>query len=661
MMNMKKLRRILLWVTVIGTANMVQLCGLTAYLGVEHTWILFNSHAGMLMWIGLTGLLVAGLVLFPRLARRPGLLTMHVACVLILIGAMMSSQEGMSWLDRFSKRKRIYKAYMRLGVGQRSRSVTDRKGQPYDELPFEVECKQFRMEYYPYKKDEFKFVVVVDEEPRKTGRWHGGREKTTHETDSKRFKCELGPDGKAGPWKDLPLCDDIRIRLTGLEIQPPVKEPFLLFSIGDGHDHEPTEISPIEEGSECRIDMHRMQLICTVASTYRAFWAPDPRDPRRRIIRRDEKLGKFPAADIDISVVDARLWYAYTKKLATELGSEAEGMYKRLRYVPRADAEAETGQKSDGPLIVAFPPNVEEKVFKPAKVGSRFVFEAGPGGMKFGRVKAIMTVKVVDDPTPLPPGSPPDAPKRRTWVKDDGPDAQPMAVIEVLTPQGQVTAYTPATRAQMQDPDRGGIVARYIPPDDPVKQKGLQRPRVTFEVKRGIHRGERTVTILKKRGPRTVRLAFLYGPFHEKPKTDEQIAENTKTLEAWEEANSPRIYVNDEPPQKELISDLVIRRNGRVVARKSIEMNHPLHYGGYHISQADPDYANQAWTALTIKSDSGWTIVLAGMILLMAGTFLHFWFEPIWKARRRRGSNDSDDDDEAADDAAQGPEQEAGE
>ena len=642
---MKKLRRTLLWITVIGAVNMVQLCALSAYLGVEPTWVMFNSHVGMILWVGLTGLLMAGLVLFPRLARRPGLLTMHLAGVLILIGAIMSSQVGMGILDSLddSKHKRIYKAYMSLADGQRSKSVSDRKGQPFDELPFEIECEKVHMEYYPYKKDEFKLSVFVDGKVVKTGRMHGGKEKTTRETDSKRVRLKVGE-----PWKGLPLTDDVEIRLLKVEIQPPVKKPFLLLSLGDGHGHDPVELSPIEEGNEGRLSMHRMQWICTVASTYKAFWAVDPRDPRRGTIRRDEERGKFPAADINISAVTPNLMYAYTKELATQLGGEALLAYERLRYVPQADAEAETGKKSDGPLIVTFPPDVEEKVSALAEPGSRFVYAAGRGGMQFGRVKGILKVKVIDDPTPPPPDSPPDAPKRRKWVEDDGPDALPMAIIELLTPQGKVTAYTPATRAEMmaqgQDPDSSGMIAEYILPDNEGKRKNFQRPKITFEVRRGDERETKTITIRKARPSRAVSLGSLYA-----------------SEEAWEKAGSPRIYAGDEPPHKEYLSDLVIRENGKVEARKTIEMNHPLHYGGYHIYQSDPDYDNLTFTRLTVKHDAGWAIVLAGMILLMAGTFLHFWFEPLWEAMRKGRPSSTGNDDEAANDAAPSPEEEAGE
>jgi len=647
MTNMKKLRRTLLWVTVIGAANLAQVCALSAFIGEDKAWELFNSFPLMLMWLGLTGLLVAGLVLFPRLAKRPGLLTMHLACVLMLIGGMLSSKAGMKFMDYSKDHKRIYKGHMRLADGQRSSNVTDKKGEQFDELPFEVESERFRMEYYayPHKKGVIELTVVVDKKAVKTGRWHGGTEKTVSESETERFKCEL-KDGKEGEWKSLPLlCDDVEIRLKSLVVQPPVTKPFLLVSIPDGHNHAPIEVAPVEKGHTFNVNAHQGQMTCTISDVYKSVWAPHPMDPRRRYLKRDDK-GTIPAAEINITEVSGRPIHAYTKAMATDLGES--GMYERLRFVPQADAEAETGTKSDGPLIIAFPPGMEKQVV-PAVVGSEFIFMAGRGRTVYGRVKSITMVKAVDDPTPAPPGSAIDAPKRRKLVESKDPDALPMAEVDLLTAQGNVTAHTPAVAAQMQTMETPKLAITYIAPDDPVKQKGLQRPKMTFEVKRGVTREAITIAIRKGRPSQAVALDFLYA--------------DAKT---WQDKGSPRIYVRDEPHHKEYTSDLVIRRNGKEVARGKTEVNHPFSYGGYHFYQSSYDAMGLSYTDLTVKSDAGWAVALAGMILLMVGTFLHFWIEPIWTAVKKAGPSDSDQ----AGNASEGPtpppiaietEQEAGE
>jgi len=74
------------------------------------------------------------------------------------------------------------------------------------------------------------------------------------------------------------------------------------------------------------------------------------------------------------------------------------------------------------------------------------------------------------------------------------------------------------------------------------------------------------------------------------------------------------------------ISELEIVEDGKVVAGKHIEVNHPLHYGGYHFYQHKYG-ANQAgqYTILMVVSDSGLNLVYAGYALLVAGIFWHFW------------------------------------
>ena len=74
------------------------------------------------------------------------------------------------------------------------------------------------------------------------------------------------------------------------------------------------------------------------------------------------------------------------------------------------------------------------------------------------------------------------------------------------------------------------------------------------------------------------------------------------------------------------ISELEIVKDGKVVAAKDIEVNHPLHYGGYHFYQSSygEDRLGE-YTVLSIVSDSGLNLVYAGYAMLIAGMFWHFW------------------------------------
>jgi hypothetical protein len=77
---------------------------------------------------------------------------------------------------------------------------------------------------------------------------------------------------------------------------------------------------------------------------------------------------------------------------------------------------------------------------------------------------------------------------------------------------------------------------------------------------------------------------------------------------------------------KDYISEVEIVADDKPVAAKAIEVNHPLHYGGYHLYQhsLDEDDAGQ-YTILQVVSDSGLNLVYGGYVMLIAGVFWHFW------------------------------------
>ncbi len=77
---------------------------------------------------------------------------------------------------------------------------------------------------------------------------------------------------------------------------------------------------------------------------------------------------------------------------------------------------------------------------------------------------------------------------------------------------------------------------------------------------------------------------------------------------------------------RDYISELEIVKDGQVAAAKNIEVNHPLHYGGYHLYQHS--YGEDKlgdYTVLMVVSDSGLNLVYGGYVMLVAGVFRHFW------------------------------------
>jgi len=108
---------------------------------------------------------------------------------------------------------------------------------------------------------------------------------------------------------------------------------------------------------------------------------------------------------------------------------------------------------------------------------------------------------------------------------------------------------------------------------------------------------------------------------------------------------APRLYlVRPKQMPKDYLSDLVIVEDGKAVARKTVEVNHPLHWGGYHIYQHayDADAEGRDRAVLAVVSDSGWSWgrgpgpVPLGLLLLAVGMFWRFWVESMGAMRAAR-------------------------
>jgi hypothetical protein len=89
-------------------------------------------------------------------------------------------------------------------------------------------------------------------------------------------------------------------------------------------------------------------------------------------------------------------------------------------------------------------------------------------------------------------------------------------------------------------------------------------------------------------------------------------------------------YVPPGPPVvSDYISDLAIIEDGEEKVAKSIEVNQPLRYGGYHFYQHSYDSAEQKYTVLSVASDTGLYSVYAGFWLLCLGVVWWFWLRQI--------------------------------
>ncbi len=93
------------------------------------------------------------------------------------------------------------------------------------------------------------------------------------------------------------------------------------------------------------------------------------------------------------------------------------------------------------------------------------------------------------------------------------------------------------------------------------------------------------------------------------------------------------------PPQmpKEYRSTLILQKDGQTLAQKTIRVNDPLYYGGYHFYQSTfGKDQNGAYSGILVVSDSGVWCVFAGYTLMTAGLLGQFWLRPLLRRRERQ-------------------------
>lgn len=86
---------------------------------------------------------------------------------------------------------------------------------------------------------------------------------------------------------------------------------------------------------------------------------------------------------------------------------------------------------------------------------------------------------------------------------------------------------------------------------------------------------------------------------------------------------------------RDYFSDVLVIDKGNIVDSKSIQVNDPLHYGGYHFYQSNYDQQEGRYTVLSVVSDSGLYIVYLGYLLIMIGIIWQMWVIPGFKHRNK--------------------------
>jgi len=79
----------------------------------------------------------------------------------------------------------------------------------------------------------------------------------------------------------------------------------------------------------------------------------------------------------------------------------------------------------------------------------------------------------------------------------------------------------------------------------------------------------------------------------------------------------------------DFISEIQVVESDKVVAAKDVEVNHPLHFGGYHFYQSSYDDEAGRYTVLSVYSDTGLFVVYAGYWMLCLGVTWHLWLRHV--------------------------------
>jgi hypothetical protein len=155
----------MMWAALAAIFVLVLLSVVGAFLGAAQAKALFNSVPVQVYWCLLLALLLTGFVVFRRLVRRGGLLSIHAGCVLVLAGGIWGSQSGHRLANRLLGRQKIPKGYLVIYEGESERHLLrENLREPLGELPFSIMLKDFRLEYYPEDKSAAGLIRLETED-----------------------------------------------------------------------------------------------------------------------------------------------------------------------------------------------------------------------------------------------------------------------------------------------------------------------------------------------------------------------------------------------------------------------------------------------------------------------------------------------------------------
>lgn len=142
-----RFKRLLLWAELLAILLLIGFSIHGAFIGADKAQAFFNSIPLSVYWAVFAFLLIAGVILFHRLAHLPGLWMMHIGCLCVLAGAIWGSQAGFKIQDALLDTDTLRTGHMVIYEGMASNAV-ETEERTIKTLPFTIRLADFRMEYY---------------------------------------------------------------------------------------------------------------------------------------------------------------------------------------------------------------------------------------------------------------------------------------------------------------------------------------------------------------------------------------------------------------------------------------------------------------------------------------------------------------------------------
>jgi len=221
-----------------------------------------------------------------------------------------------------------------------------------------------------------------------------------------------------------------------------------------------------------------------------------------------------------------------------------------------------------------------------------------------------------------------------------GSSANPAVEVELAHADGTTTRQFVMAGFPARHGRQSVVGFRYPASGDPIDaaaDPGRRLPAMEVLVR---HKGRQVKRwLVPREGDHFARLPLadlLGGPDGEEdPEQEKPDADG-----AAQHVHVPALYlVKPSGSIKDFKSDVVVLEEKREVVRKTIEVNDPLHYGGYHFYQQSYDEKHGRYTVLSVRSDSGLGAVYVGFFLVGAGVIWLFWVKPVLGRVARRRDN----------------------